>query len=303
MPIIARVAGALSCAAAICTSGCGAGNGSTTSAVPAAGAVSMAVAASPHYMLPLGAPAPAVHPDTFLTYDAGPVLVAPKMYLIFWGYKKAGDPDKVAKLLTAYAQSIGGSALNGVVTQYYEESGKKQVLITNPKNQFGGVWNDNSAIPKSPNDGDVSAEALRAVAHFGYDPNGSYFVATAHGHATSGFGKSFCAYHSSTISGKNVVSYTNFPYIPDGGKPCFVNAITPPSDEGGKVEGVTVVAGHELAETVTDPDPFSGWNSVQGEIADMCQSVTELKNDPFGKNSWTSQPLFSDRTQTCVHSL
>jgi serine protease len=225
------------------------------------------------------------------------------MYLTFWGYKKAGDPDKVAKLLTAYAKSIGGSALNGVMTQYYETSGKNQIDITNPKNQFGGVWDDNSAIPKSPNDGDVSAEAIKAVAHFGYDPNGSYFIATAHGHATQGFGTQFCAYHSSTVSAKNVVSYINFPYIPDGGKPCFVNAIAPPSDEGGKVEGVTVVAGHELAETVTDADPFNGWNSVQGEIADMCQSLSQIQNDPFGKKSWTSQPLFSDKTQTCVHSL
>jgi hypothetical protein len=34
----------------------------------------------------------------------------------------------------------------------------------------------------------------------------------------------------------------------------------------------------------------------------MCQSSHQLKNDPFGSKSWTSQPLFSDHTQTCVHS-
>jgi hypothetical protein len=302
MSIAARITGALACAAVVCASGCGAGNGSASTVLPASGAVSIAAAVTPHYMRPLGANVPAVHPDTFLTYNSGPVLVAPKMYLTFWGYQKAGDPDKVAKLLQAYAQSVGGSGYNNIVTQYYEVSGKKQIAIGNPADQYGGTWDDESAIPKSPNDPQIAAEALRAVAHFGYDPNGSYFIATAHGHATAGFGKQFCAYHSSTQSGKNVVAYTNFPYIPDGGKGCFVNAIKPPADEGGKVEGVTIVAGHELAETVTDPSPYSGWNSVQGEIADMCQSSHQLKNDPFGSKSWTSQPLFSDHTQTCVHS-
>jgi hypothetical protein len=300
MSIVARIAGALGCAAAICVSGCGAGNGSASTAPPVSGAAHMALPVTPHYMLPRGVVAPNVHPDTFLTYGSGPVLVAPKMYVILWGYKKAGDPDHVATLLQAYGQSIGGSDYNNIVTQYYEMSGKK-IRITNPSNQFGGMWDDETPIPKSPDDGQIAAEALRGVAHFGYDPNGSYFVATAHGHASPEFEKQFCAYHSSVTSGKDVVPYVNYPYIPDGGKPCGVNAIKPPSDEGGKVEGVTIIAGHELAESVTDPDPYSGWNSVQGEIADMCE-WRDLENDPFGKSAWTSQPLFSDKTQTCVHS-
>jgi serine protease len=301
MSIVARIAGALSCAAVISASGCGAGTGSVTAEPPASFSAAMAGQAAPHYMLPRGAAAPNVVPDTFLTYGGGPVLVAPKMYVILWGYKKAGDPDHVATLLQAYAQSIGGSDYNNIVTQYYQMPGKKKVAIKNPSNQFGGVWDDETPIPKSPDDGQVAAEALRGVAHFGYDPNGSYFVATAHGHASQGFYKQFCAYHSSVTSGKDVVPYINFPYTPDGGKSCGVNFIKPPSDEGGKVEGVTIVAGHELAESVTDPDPYDGWNSVEGEIADMCQWVG-IQNDPFGKSSWTSQPLFSDKTQTCVHS-
>jgi hypothetical protein len=300
MSIVARIAGALSCAAVISASGCGAGTGSVTAEPPASFSAAMAGQAAPHYMLPRGA-APNVVPDTFLTYGGGPVLVAPKMYVILWGYKKAGDPDHVATLLQAYAQSIGGSDYNNIVTQYYQMPGKKKVAIKNPSNQFGGVWDDETPIPKSPDDGQVAAEALRGVAHFGYDPNGSYFVATAHGHASQGFYKQFCAYHSSVTSGKDVVPYINFPYTPDGGKSCGVNFIKPPSDEGGKVEGVTIIAGHELAESVTDADPYDGWNSVEGEIADMCQWVG-IQNDPFGKSSWTSQPLFSDKTQTCVHS-
>jgi hypothetical protein len=302
MSIVARIAGTLSCVAAVCVSGCGAGDGSATTALPAAVSPAIGTIASPHYMLPRGVAAPNVMPDTFLTYGNGPVLAAPKMYVILWGYKKAGDPDNVAKLIQAYGQSVGGSGYNNIVTQYYEMTGKKKVDIGNPKNQFGGIWDDETPIPKSPNDGQVAAEALRGVAHFGFDPNGSYFVATAHGHATNEFKKQFCAYHSSVVSGKNTVPYVNYPYIPDGGKPCGADAVTPaPADESAQDEGVTIIAGHELAESVTDPNPYSGWNSVQGEIADMCE-WRDMENDPFGKSSWTSQPLFSDKSQTCVHS-
>ncbi len=41
-----------------------------------------------------GSAAPA---NAFVFYDGGPVLVAPKLYIVFWGYKRYGDPDKVAR--------------------------------------------------------------------------------------------------------------------------------------------------------------------------------------------------------------
>lgn len=258
---------------------------------------------TPHYMLTAkGAANRAKPPAILLTYGNGEVLVSPKMYLIFWGYKTYGDADKVKKLLVKYAKVIGGSPLNNIYTQYYQTLNSTTTYITNPSKQFGGAWEDDAnAVPLHPTDAQVAAEALAGVSHFGYDPNGSYVVATPHGRSTIGFGSNFCAYHSATSYNGQIVSYTNLPYMPDAND-CGSNWIQPPSDESAVDEGVTIVEGHEYAESVTDPNPFSGWNNFQyGEIGDIC-AWTNVKNDPFGKKSYTSQPMYSNASESCVHS-
>ncbi len=149
----------------------------------------------------------------------------------------------------------------------------------------------------------MAAEAAAAVAHFGDTPdlNASYVIATPHGRSTSGFGTQWCAYHSAvSVSGK-MISYSNLPYQPDAGANCGANFISPPSDESGADEGVTIVEGHEYGESVTDPVPFSGWNSGSGEIGDLC-AWTNVLNDPFRTKQYTSQPMFSNATTSCVHS-
>ena len=254
---------------------------------------------TPHYMMTRRqAMQMHVHPNIQLTYGNGPVLETPHIYLIFWGYKASGDPNKLHKLLKLYATNVGGSKLENVAIQYY---GQGHQFIANSPGWLKGVWNDNHAIPSNPTDGQVAAEAVSSIAKFGFDPNGSYVVATAHGHSISGFGTQFCAYHSDVNSSKGIISYTNLPYMPDAGGNCGSNIISPPNDETGADEGMTIVEGHELMESVTDPQPFSGWNSGQGEIGDLC-AWTNILNDPFGTFSYTSQPEFSNATSSCVHT-
>lgn len=237
-----------------------------------------------------------------MTYFNGPVLTNPKTYLILWGYKKYGDFFKVGPLLKEYLEVEGGSGHNNIYTQYYEIVDSQTTYITNPKGQDGGTWDDEThAVPDHPTDAQVAQEALYGVAKFGYDPNGSYIVATPHGHSTEGFG-SWCAYHSYTSLGKELVSYTNLPYMPDAAQACGANYITPPKDESGPDEGVTIIEGHEYGESVTDPVVGAGWyNVVYGEIGDIC-SWTDVKNDPFGKKSYTEQSMFSNASHSCVQS-
>jgi hypothetical protein len=259
---------------------------------------------TPHYMHTLQwAQAHRVKQQILLTYGNGPVLVSPKVYLILWGYGTYGDSDKVGPLLKQYGRAMGGSTHNNIYTQYYEIVSGKTTKIRNPARQFGGVWADNTdPVPGAPSDAQVAAEALLGVAHFGYNANGSYVVATPTGHNTPGFATSFCAYHGATSYQGKLVSYTNLGYMPDALSNCGANIITPPSDESGIDEGVTIVEGHEYGESVTDPQPFSGWNSSQGEIGDLCAWIN-IANDPFGTKSYTSQPMFSNKTQSCVQSF
>jgi len=295
-----RLVGILGCAATFVMVGCAANGIAPTTGSTASAPLGSAHVV--HYMATRYA-ARTVAPNSGLlfSYYNGPVLLKPKIYLIFWGYKKYGDPDKVAPLLEAYTKVEGGSLHNNDYVQYYLLVGGKKFYITNPKGQQGGVWFDETnPVPKSPNDIQVSNEALAGVAHFGYDASASYLVATPHGRSTQGFGSGFCAYHSSTQDGTNLVSYTNFPYIPDAGVACGSNSIAPPKDESAVDEGVTITAGHEYGESITDPLPPTGWyNFEDGEIGDYCD-WQDIQNDLFGNNSYTSQPMYSNATGTCV---
>jgi hypothetical protein len=300
---VSRLAGIFACAATLAAAGCAGGSGVTpVTTSPNAVSLVQSIGGNNHAIyMPTIHNAQQVRPDySNANYGGGPLLYKPKMYLIFWGFKKAGDPDKVAQLLEQFQSSIGGSAHNEIYVQY---KGTKK-YITNPKNQNGNYFfDDKNAIPTSPTDGQVAAESLVGVKHFGYNVNGSYVVVTATGHSTPGFGTDWCAYHSSVNGSKNeLVSYTNLPYQPDAGQSCGANFITPPSDESGTDEGVTIVEGHEYGESITDPNPPTGYYSNQwGEIGDVC-AWTDVENDPFGKYQWSSQPMWSNATSSCVQS-
>jgi len=234
-------------------------------------------------------------------HPGGHVIVNPKFYLIFWGYKKYGDPDKLQTLLETYTKSMGGSGHNNIEIQYYQDVSGKTTYITNPSDQYGGSWLDNSPIPNSPSDPQIAKEALAAVVHFGYDANGVYVVMTAHKHSEAGFGVHWCSYHSNTYYKKKLVPYANLPYMPDAGSQCLANIVSPPSDESGDDEGMTIYAGHEYGETITDPDPYTAWYGVDGEIGDYCAGEN-IANDPFGSKSYTMQPMVSDASEACVQS-
>ncbi|HLY03512.1 MAG TPA: hypothetical protein VKR56_13590 [Candidatus Cybelea sp.] len=278
---------------------------------PTSGSTTSTQAGSTHVLryLPTHYAARAVVPDSssgsggLLKYYGGPVLVHPKIYLIFWGYKKYGDPDRVAPLLEAYSKAVGGSTHNSIYTQYYDIVDGKTNYITNFRGQLGGVWFDNKTpVPPEPTDVQIGNEALKGVSRFGYDASGSYVVATPHGRSPIGFGTQWCAYHSGTQEGTNLVSYTNLPYMPDAGDSCGADSTSPPKDERAKDEGVTIVEGHEYADSITDPNPGSGWyNFEYGEIGGSC-SGNDIQNDPFGKKSYATGPEFSNVTETCVQA-
>jgi hypothetical protein len=315
-----RLAGILGCAATLAMVGCAANSGVTPSTGTTTTQQSQSHVAPfsgpgwiekdgvlyhvPHLMKTRDAVSQnGVQPNIVLTYFGGPVLVRPKLYLILWGYNTYGDPNGVKPLIKAYARAIGGSGYNNIYTQYYMKSGSQTINIKNERKQFGGGWEDDTnPVPSHPSDAQVAAEALAGVAHFGYDANGSYVVATPHGHSSPGFGSSYCAYHSNTSYNSKLVSYTNLPYMPDAGGNCGANFIGPPSDESGADEGVTIVEGHEYGESVTDPIPGASWyNNQGGEIGDLC-AWTNIQNDPYHNKTYTAQPMFSNASQSCVHT-
>lgn len=222
-----------------------------------------------------------------LTYHGGTggigVETAPKVYLVFWGSQWSSDPSGEAALLESFLGGVGGSSWLNSVTQYCQGVARGTVFCNgsgqaagNRSGIFAASWFDNTAAaPAHPTQSQLAAEAVKAAGHFGNTTSSSnastqYVIATSHGNSSSGFGTSYCAYHSSTSSSAGNVAYTNLPYITDAGGSCGANF----NGLGAKA-GITIVEGHELAETISDQFPNSGWLDSSGaENGDKCAWIS-----------------------------
>jgi serine protease len=209
---------------------------------------------------------------------------ADKVYLVFWGSQWTNnDPSGEASIEQNFFNHVGGSSWNNTVTQYCEGVASGTIFCngagtaaTNPKGVLAGYWYDNgSAAPSSPSQSQLANEAIRAASHFGNTAAGSnntvqYVINTATGNNASGFGTQYCAWHSSTSSSYGTIAYTNMPYVTDAGAGCGAdfNGLGPNA-------GITIVGGHEFAETETDIFPNGGWLDRNGsEIGDKCAWIS-----------------------------
>jgi hypothetical protein len=231
-----------------------------------------------------------------LVYHGGPVQTAPKLYVVFWGaswQSSSGDPDHVANRLLLFYGVAGGSAWLNTVTQYKQADGTP---VGNGGTIFGGSYVDISAsVPARPTQSQIAAEALRGASHFGdLSANASYVIALPHGIKPSGFGTQYCAWHTAVSDGGNWVGFTNLPYMPDAGYSCGANSVA------SVLDGVTIVGGHEQAETETDPQLNAWYDSAGNEIADKCAWQNLEANPAAG--GYPTQPLWSNATSSCVQS-
>lgn len=233
-----------------------------------------------------------------LLYGGGPIQTSPKIYVVFWGSEwgtSSGDPNGVQSLLTNWYGTMGGSKWLNSVSQYSQSNGQ---TIGNSGNIFVGSYVDASSVPSHPTSSAVAAEAAKAAAHFGdYSNSASYVVAIEKGHDPSGFKRQWCAWHSSQSVNGSTISYTNLPYMPDGGSSCGAGSVNSPGTD----DGVTIVSGHEQGETETDPQPSTGWVDGSGaENGDKC-AWTNLENNP-NAGGYPTQPLWSNASAGCVQS-
>jgi len=200
-------------------------------------------------------PAIQVAEDAPLTYLGGPVQHAPKIHLILWGsqWSESGEPQAMRSALNLFYSGLDGSRFQGILTQYFDNSESGGAF---PAHVTDDVTFDPSA-GSYPNrdvyvDDDVFAptgvsyiplkEEIRKVLEETNWPTGPdhHFVVVPAPSSTygSGFSK-FCGLHE---------------FIAEG-----TWSFLRPSASCGGVAGLSRTASHEYAETVTDPQPFSGW--------------------------------------------
>jgi serine protease len=190
------------------------------------------------------------------------------------------DPDGAGRYMADFLQQIGGTPWAGVQTQYFQTgSSGAQQNITNPTEQLAGIWVDDAnpnTLPKTNINNAAGStntltvlgqEAQAAVQHFGItDLNDANIVIVQPPGLSdpNAVSQGYCAFHDYTWPNveSNVydgltqgVSYSNIPYqlaINSGGfNVCGENAVN--SGDQGKLDGFSIVLGHEMEETVTDP--------------------------------------------------
>ena len=252
-----------------------------------------------------------------LTYHGGVggigIESAPKLYLVFYGSQWSSDPTGEAAILQSFYASVSGSSWLSSVNQYCQgvasgtvNCGSSGTHASNIVN-FAGTFHDTSvSAPTKPTQAQLAAEAVRAASFFGNTTAASnvtaqYVIATPHGHNSSGFGTQYCAYHSSTSSSFGNVAYTNLPYITDAGASCGSGFVNSP----GTSDGVTIVGGHEMAETITDQFPNGGWLDSGGEEnGDKCAWISPptagfSRNVTMGGHTFPVQSLWSNSISGC----
>jgi serine protease len=285
-------------------------------AIPAGGAVSASepLVFAKRYMRTFDpetarAPADASAAATVnLVYGGGSIEKVPKIYIVYWGWHRAApvgdiDPAHEAAYLERFMTGVGGSAWMATQAQYTET---ERGAPTNPTGQLKGVWYDDDQALGAQPDLNIASEAVRAAIHFGYDRDAQYIIASPHLHSDSGFlAQSYCAWHSAVSYGSGrVIAYTNLPYIPDAiGGSCGANFVN--SGNAGALDGVSIVAGHEYAESVTDPVPVSGWADVNGaENADKCAwnqgPGADAANVVLPTGTFAVQTLWSNAVNGCA---
>jgi hypothetical protein len=269
----------------------------------------------------------------------------PKVYLVFYGSQWgtsgtdangnttfSGDSKGEAPRLQQMFKGLGTNSetWSGVMTQYCE--GVSAGATTCPSTAahvgypsggaYAGIWEDTSvSSPSQATGNQLAAEAVKAAGHFGNtssttNRNAQYVVASPTGTHPDGFNTltaNWCAWHDwngdTTLSGGAAsspygdVAFTNLPYLTDMGTSCGQNYVN--TGTAGTLDGVTIVGGHEYAETITDQNPAGGWTDSTGyENADKCAwngvgGTGGAQNVAFATGSFAMQATYSNDVTGC----
>jgi serine protease len=276
------------------------------------------------------------------------VIGQPKVYVVFYGSQWgtdtvtgrydmfSGDTQGLAPRLEALYAGLGtnGEGWSSVLTQYCDgvASGTTTcaptaVHVPYPSaNVLAGVWYDNAtASPSNATGNQLALEANAAAAHFGnttqaQNRNTQYIIVSPTGTHPDGFNTStgnFCAYHDyntdpsltggAAPSTYGTFAWTNQPYLLDLGASCGTNYVN--AGAAGTLDGVSIVAGHEYAESMTDLWPSGGWYSTSTgkENGDLCAWVGVggtggAQNVAFSTGSFPMQATWSNATNACAIS-
>ena len=245
----------------------------------------------------------------------------------------SGDPAGVAPRLQQLFKGLGtnNELWSGVLTQYCDGPNVSTGATTCVANAahvaypasgvLAGVWVDESSTPSNASEHQLAGEAVTAASHFGNTTPASnryaqYVVVSPPGSNPDGFNNplQWCAWHDyngdTTLTGGAYpssvgdIAFTNLPYLTEVGASCgagYVNG----SGTAGALDGVSIVEGHEYAETLTDQNPGGGWwDSSGAENGDKCAWVGTggtggAQNVALSTGTFAMQATWSNADTSC----
>jgi uncharacterized protein YjbI with pentapeptide repeats len=232
----------------------------------------------------------------------GPVEKEPKVYVDFWSW--TSDPQGERPYLIRFLSSIGGSSWLSTVTQY----------CASDETEFAGEWTDTSSrAHRQPTDSEIQKEGKVAAEHFGVkrlfggkNQNIQIIVALATGVLLPSTHSGDCAYHEQlgkfprATTGPYLV-LTALPYLADTNFATQCGASAIDGGTSGALDGVSITEGHELVESITDPEANAWYDDAvpASEIADKCQTDPDY-DIQAGGHTFAVQELWSNVANACV---
>ncbi len=205
-----------------------------------------------------------------INWNGGPVMIgAPNVHLIWYGnWAQANGSDNASgqQIVRDFMYGVGGSNHLMINQPYTGSNGQVTGLI-------GSTFEGTAGYSKGSRlrDADISTIVANYISTTGRnDANAVYFVLTSSDVAeTSGFCSKYCGWHTSgNIAGNNI----KYSFVGNANRclsGCAAQTVGPNGNAG--VDGMLSVLAHELEETLTDPNPRSGWTDSAGaENADKC---------------------------------
>ncbi len=199
-----------------------------------------------------------------ITYHGGPIMGAPKVYLIWygnWNQSNGSDTPAGQAIVTDFLYGLNGSPYYTTNASYSGVSGNFTVA---------GSYTDAYSQGSRLNDSKVQAVVANAISKkLGSDANGIYFVLSSSDVAeSSGFCFFYCGWHTNGTIGGTDIKYS---FVGNANRclnACAAQSKGPNGNAG--VDGMVSVIAHELEETNTDPDLNAWYDSKGYEDADKC---------------------------------
>jgi hypothetical protein len=257
------------------------------------------------------------------------VETAPNVYLVFWGWDSTdnpfGDPTGESTYLTNFLNGLytSGEHWHDSTLQYCQGVAKGATscpagsqFVGSPTAPMLGAGNTHVWFDNTPAEAEtylpvtvhgvgngIPGEAYKAAVHFGNttvasNKNSQYIIALPPKRWPVGFGAYYCAYHSWDTTAAGNVAFTVLPYMSDFAATCGAGSVN--TGVQGTRDGISIVAGHEYAETITDQFPSGGWLNSSGEENGNICAWTGLHNITLPTGTFAVQPLYSNSAHGCV---